>query len=129
MISDDRRHEVAQKLRALDMSDIDVDGCIIDSPKYVGLLLMRMLDVACDYRDGLHYFPGHFSAQAVVELFADLIDRPTCRNVSGYQDTFKCSECGYKTGLIAEVCNEHGESFHMPLMPSRCPNCEAEVVE
>nr|DAM73965.1 MAG TPA: RNA polymerase I [Caudoviricetes sp.] len=60
---------------------------------------------------------------------ADLIDRPTCRNVSGYQDTFKCSGCGYKTGLIAEVCNEHGESFHMPLMLSRCPNCGAAVTE
>lgn len=73
MINDEKRREVAQKLRALDMSDIEVDGCIIDSPKYVGLLLMRMLYAACDYRDGLHYFPGFFSAQAVVELFADLI--------------------------------------------------------
>lgn len=79
MITYEKKHEVAQKLCALDMSDIEVDGCIIDSPKYVGLLLMRMLDAACDYRDGLHYFPGFFSAQAVVELFADLIDRPTCR--------------------------------------------------
>ena len=35
---------------------------------------MRMLDAACDYRDGLHHFPGFFSAQAVVELFADLIE-------------------------------------------------------
>jgi hypothetical protein len=73
MTSDERR-EVAKRMRALDVSDIEVDGCIIDSPKYVGLLLMRMLDAACDYRDGLHYFPGFFSAQAVVELFADLID-------------------------------------------------------
>ena len=46
MITDEERREVAQKLRALDMSDIEVDGCIIDSPKYVGLLLMRMLDAA-----------------------------------------------------------------------------------
>ena len=73
MTSDERR-EVAKRMRALDVSDIEVDGCIIDSPKYVGLLLMRRLDAACDYRDGLHYFPGFFSAQAVVELFADLID-------------------------------------------------------
>lgn len=74
MITDNERREVAQKLRALDMPDIEVDGCIIDSPKYAGLPLMRMLDAACDYRDGLHYFPGFFSAQAVVELFADLIE-------------------------------------------------------
>lgn len=74
MITDEERRDVAQELRALDVSDIEVDGRIIDSPKYVVLLLMRMLDAACDYRDGLHYFPGFFSARAVVELFADLID-------------------------------------------------------
>lgn len=75
---------------------------------------------------------GKFYYEAEKEIYAalaDLIDRPTCRNVSGYQDTFKCSGCGYKTGLIVEVCNEHGESFHMPLMPSRCPNCGAAVTE
>ena len=70
----ERRLEVAEKLRALDMSDIEVDGCILDSPKYVGLLLMRMVSVARDSRDGLNRFPSTFSAQAVVELFADLID-------------------------------------------------------
>ena len=103
MITDEKRRKVAQKLRALDMSDIEVDGCIIDSPKYVGLLLMRMLDAACDYRDGLHHFPGFFSAQAVVELFADLIDRPTCTMTykpewSGDElyptEAYQCSNCG-----------------------------------
>ena len=79
MISDRERREAARELRAMDMTDIEENGRIIDSPKYVGLLLMRMLDAVCDYRPGLHYFPSHFSAQAVVELFADLIDRPTCR--------------------------------------------------
>lgn len=73
-VTDNQRREVAKRLRKLDVSDIEVDGCIIDSPKYVGLLLMRMLDAACDYRDGLHHFPGFFSARAVVELFTDLID-------------------------------------------------------
>lgn len=74
MIGDETRREVASELRALDVSDIEVDGRIIDSPKYVGLLLMRMLEAVCDYRYGLHYFPAFFSAQAVLELFADLID-------------------------------------------------------
>lgn len=73
-IGDSERREAAQKLRALDMSDIEVDGCIIDSPKYAGLLPMRMPDAACDYRDGLHCLPGFFSAQAVVEPFADPIE-------------------------------------------------------
>lgn len=123
MISDEMRREVAARLRGLDMSDIEVDGCIIDSPKYVGLLLTRMLDSACDYRDGLHYFPGFFSAQAVVELFADLIDRPTCEMAECSIDHgsrswgMRCSRCGTEF--------EHEE----PAYGWRyCPNCGARVV-
>lgn len=119
MITDEKRREVAQKLRALDMSDIEVDGYIIDSPKYVGLLLMRMLDAACDYRDGLHYFPGFFSAQAVVELFSDLIDRPTCHiseTDHEFEDSVRCDRCR--------------TTFNRPWEPFKyCPNCGAEVVD
>ena len=104
------------------MSDIEVDGCIIDSPKYVGLLLMRMLDAACDYRDGLHHFPGFFSAQAVVELFADLIDRPTCRNENSFDRSFFCSACGYEAWTHNDSdCDQKDFSF--------CPNCGAEVAD
>ena len=119
MITDEERREVAQKLRALDMSDIEVDGCIIDSPKYVGLLLMRMLDAACDYRDGLHHFPGFFSAQAVVELFAELIDRPTCHiseTDHEFEDSVRCDRCR--------------TTFNRPWEPFKyCPNCGAEVAD
>lgn len=124
MITDEKRREVAQKLRALDMSDIEVDGCIIDSPKYVGLLLMRMLDAACDYRDGLHHFPGFFSAQAVVELFADLIERPACEMAECSIDHgsrswgMRCSRCGTEF--------EHEK----PAYGWRyCPNCGAVITD
>ena len=131
-ITDMQRRDVAHKLRALDMSDIDVDGCIIDSTKYVGLLLMRMLDVACDYRDGMHYFPGFFSAQAVVELFADLIDRPTCHDVGGGYE-FRCSACGCVIHIFQgdgfgeddSAMTVGGDSLYVPYY---CPNCGAEVV-
>ena len=113
-ISDDERREIANGLRRL--ADGRHDTGVPDS-EIMDVLGISPADT-----------PNRSDARDV-EILADLIYRPTCRNVSGYQDTFKCSECGYKTGLIAEVCNEHGESFHMPLMPSRCPNCEAEVVE
>lgn len=123
MIGDETRRKVAKRLRELDVSDIEVDGCIIDSPKYVGLLLMRMLDAACDYRDGLHYFPSSFSARAVVELFADLIDRPTCSmeyrpEYSGDEiyptEVYRCSKCGW-------FVNEG--------KPDYCPSCGAEVID
>lgn len=132
MITDEKKREVAQKLRTLDMSDIEVDGCIIDSPKYVGLLLMRMLDAACDYRDGLHHFPWFFSAQAVVELFADLIDRPTCNDVADFDhESFKCSRCGYRVLSIdgspdaAKLVAPEGGVIDF----GYCPNCGAEVVD
>ena len=120
MISDEERYEVAQKLRALDMSDIEVDACIINSPEYAGLLLVRMLDVVCDYRDRLHHFPVFFSAQAVVNLFADFIDRPTCRNfgleegTNGEDYDFFCSRCGFAADVVD---------------PRYCPHCGAEVVD
>lgn len=72
---------------------------------------------------------GYTDWRGVLDELADLIDRPTCRNVSGFKDTFECSECRCKVELIAEVCNEYGEPFGVPLMPSWCPNCGAEVVE
>lgn len=123
MINDKKRSEVAQKLRELDMSDIEVDGCIIDSPKYVGLLLMRMLDAACDYRDGLHYFPGFFSAQAVVELFADLIDRPTCEMVECTVDHGSRS-----WGMRCTACGKEFEHVKPGFGWRFCPNCGAKVV-
>lgn len=62
------------------------------------------------------------------KLLADLIDRPTCRNVSGHRDEFECSECRCKVESLTEVCNERGEIFRVPFMPKYCPNCDAEVV-
>lgn len=62
------------------------------------------------------------------KLLADLIDRPTCRNVSGHRDEFECSECCCKVESLTEVCNERGEIFRVPFMPKCCPVHSAEVV-
>ena len=59
---------------------------------------------------------------------ADFIDRPTCRNVSGHRDVFKCSECCAELELILAVYNEYGEEFHVPFQPQFCPSCGAEAV-
>lgn len=86
----------------------------------------------CKEVDRAPEWDGHTPDQAIErigKLVDCKIDGPTCRNVSGRQDTFECSECGYKTGLMAEICTERGETLRMPLMPSRCPNCEAEVID
>ena len=124
MITDEKKREVAQKLRALDMSDIEVDGCIIDSPKYVGLLLMRMLDAACDYRDGLHYFPGFFSAQAVVELFADLIDRQTCKIILARELRTAYGKPITRINCYILSCGHQAVGFEKP---EYCPKCGAAI--
>lgn len=74
---------------------------------------------------------GKSSHEVENETFAalvDFIDRPTCRNVSGHRDVFKCSECGVELELILAVYNEYGEEFHVPFQPQFCPSCGAEVV-
>lgn len=114
MITDEERREVARKLRVL--------ACTPDEIGITEHAVIRDLGISAGIYDDC------CKSEDVLAV-ADLIDRPTCRNVSGCQDVFECSECRCRVELITEVCNEHGESFHMPLMPSRCPNCGAEVVE
>lgn len=124
MITDKERREVSAELRALDVSYIGVNGRIIDSPKDAGLLLIRMLDVVFAHHDKLHYFPGFISARSVVELFADLIDRPTCllelTDVETHGNAkvriYECSECG-------RTCEEIYGKYE------RCPHCGAVTVD
>lgn len=65
----------------------------------------------------------------IFDYLADLIDRPTCKNVSEDQDVFECSECRCKAEMIIDVCNEYGDTFSMSLMPSFCPECGSEVMD
>lgn len=54
---------------------------------------------------------------------ADLIDRPTCRNLSPKPaDVFLCSECGEHVDIAyVDTCDD----YHA----KHCPDCGAEVVE
>ena len=114
MISDKQRHEVARKLRVL--------ACTPDEIGITERAVIRDLGISAGIYDDC------CKSEDVLAV-ADLIERQTCRNVSGYQDVFECSECRCRVELITEVCNEHGEPFSVPLIPSWCPNCGAEVVE
>lgn len=114
MISDKQRHEVARKLRVL--------ACTPDEIGITEHAVIRDLGISSGIYDDC------CKSEDVLAV-ADLIDRPTCRNVSCYQDVFECSECRCRVVLITDVCNEHGETFSASLIPSWCPNCGAEVVE
>lgn len=123
MISNDERREIAARLRAIDTSDLcDSNGLVIDSTVEGYLLLMRVIHETCDYRDGLQYFPSYFEAKAAVELLADLIDRPTCKNLATHLvDELVCSACGERVD-IAYLDSE--DDYHVRY----CPGCGAEVV-
>lgn len=113
MISNDQRREVAKRLRGLEVCDYD--GELYD----VGEVEIE-LGLVSD--DGAWY-----EADGVRKL-ADLIDRPTCRNI-GDDYMFKCSECGAEFEPVTVNGNEYGEVFYTQLKPLYCAACGAEVVE
>lgn len=111
MISDEGRREIAKAIRdriwrnersswdaVFELSCIDALGRCLSSNKDTALLL------------------------------ADLIDRPTCRNI-GDDYMFKCSECGAEFEPVTVNGNEYGEVFYTPLKPLYCSACGAEVIE
>lgn len=111
MISNKQRREVAERLRNCHRRDREAQGAFI-ARMVKGSDTVTALDVCL-----------------LPKLLADLIDHPTCRNVSGHRDEFECSECRCKVESLTEVRNERGEIFHVPFMPEYCPGCSAEVVE
>ena len=113
MISDKERREVAARLRALDVHDWNDFMDEVDS-----LETAIGCSIGQDWQD-----------QDWRHRLADLIDRPTCKNESGYKNIFLCSECGARLEITAEEGNEYGDIFNTPLQPRFCPVCGAEVVE
>ena len=115
MISDSERREVASELREMSEDDSFAAEVFCRNDSYDALVLRAIRAVV--------------GKGEIFGVLADLIDRPTCRNVSGHRDEFKCSECRCKVESLTEVCNERGEIFRVPFMPKYCPNCGAEVVD
>ena len=115
MISDEERREVARNLREIEERTLlDVtDGELLD-------LLAEAVDL-----DG---YEGEHSEGGLLYCLADLIDRPTCRNI-GDDYMFKCSECGAEFEPVTVNGNEYGEVFYTPLKPLYCSACGAEVAE
>lgn len=112
-ISDEKRREVAAKLR--DAATECYNYGVLESD-VLNILGVYTTDSAC-----------LVSSDSVMDV-ADLIDRPTCRNV-GDDYMFKCSECGAEFEPVTVNGNEYGDVFYTPLKPLYCSACGAEVVE
>ena len=113
MIGNGRRREVADRLRRMETADLTLD--VMDDCNGRSVLCGRVSDAITDYRDGMAGAPVYFTAEAFTETLAELIDRPTCQNVSA-TGNFACSECGADAMMGIEF-------WHY------CPGCGAEVVE
>lgn len=102
MISDEERREVAHRMREFDVSEFK-ESAIVPFLECLGI--------------------GYVNWRGVLDMIADLIDRPTCRNEEdSYDRTFLCSACGYEAYTYSDSnCNPHDFSY--------CPECGAEVVE
>lgn len=106
MVSDDERREAAAKLRALDIHDWYDFADEIDS-----------LESAIECNVGQRFEP-----QSWWHRLADLVDRPTCRNLATRPcDEFLCSSCGEHVDI---AYMESADDYHARY----CPHCGRTVV-
>lgn len=101
MISDDKRREVAARMREIMRR---YPHGFLDN-----MVAQSILDVMGE-------------GMTIGETVADLIDRPTCRNLSMKPaDEFLCSKCGEHVDIAyMDSCDDYHAKY--------CPNCGARVV-
>ena len=133
-ISNDERREVAKKLRELpsDVYEVEgqwkTEGISTDCHDQTDYYLIHDVLLECLPAEYMH--PGDY--EEFHERLADLIDRPTARNIADFdRESFKCSRCGYRVLSIdgapdaAKLVAPEGGVIDF----GYCPNCDAEVVD
>ena len=120
MISDDKRRMLAANLRSLDdeaLALIDERMYRLTNEELAGnaVLNIGLCIAMCEAGFETNTL-GDFW-----DLLADLIDRPTCRNLAMKPaDEFLCSKCGEHVDIAyMDSCDD----YHAKC----CPNCGAEV--
>lgn len=115
MISDGQRREIAANLRSESEAWLDTFPDAMIEEEAIGAAIMSDLVVFVGLDDSS---PVH----EIYARFADLIDRPTCKNSEYLYDGsfFECSECGERWELTCGSPADNNLSF--------CPRCGAEVV-
>ena len=107
MINDSERRDIAARLRGLDVHEWYNAADEVDALETaIGCCIGQ------DLQD-----------QAWWHRLADLIDRPTCKNLATHLvDELVCSACGERVG-IAYIDSD--DDYHVRY----CPSCGAKVVE
>lgn len=110
-ISGDERREIVKKLRYTANDDLG------------GLSLQKNLAAITKAEDG--------SWRGVMRRLADLIDRPTCRNV--YDEIYDeyeggCCENGFRCSKCGEIVEDY-EGYRITGTFNYCPKCGREVVD
>lgn len=113
MISDEKRHEVASHLRKLSETDSFI-GELKPSDELYDCMCLMAIRATVGKGD-------------IFERLADLIDRPTCRNI---YDESKCGACanGFECSECGNVV-EDGDGWLVNGTFNYCSECGAEVVE
>ena len=110
MVTNDERREVAARLR-----------------NFKQLRGVFHKSNVCAFSDVLGV--GYMDWERICARLADLIDRPSCRDIGNSYHMFVCSECGCEL----DVDDREGEptmwNGGAASVPSYCPNCGAAVVE
>lgn len=103
MISDDERREVAHRMREFDVSEFK-ESAIVPFLECIGT--------------------GYVNWRGVLDMLANLIDRPTCQMVECTIDNGSRS-----WGMRCTACGKEFEHMKPSYGWHYCPNCGAEVVE
>lgn len=109
MISDTERREAARKLREIERQTL----CELTDGELIDFLVEAV---------GFNRYTNEDFDEGLLGRFADLIDRPTCKNIADPYDGsfFECSECGERWELTCGGPVDNNLNF--------CPRCGAEVV-
>lgn len=103
MISDEERREVAHRMREFDVSKFK-ESAIVPFLECLGI--------------------GYANWRGVLDMLADLIDRPTCQMVECTIDNGSRS-----WGMRCTACGKEFEHMKPSYGWHYCPNCGAEVAE
>jgi hypothetical protein len=130
-ITDQKRREVAATLRCAVVSDMETD-IYVEQLEQDSAALDRIVE-SVSGAGYVHYLRLHSASyrskrRYLLDVLADLIDRPTCHDVSRRGGVFACSACGAQVDIDC-TCGEPLMWLNgVAITPRYCPNCGAEVI-